>query len=92
MAPARQRFALTCSMVLPDGRWLSGTIQSDSPLREAAVRYSGAVNLLPLHCATANTFVLRALFRSFAADFRAHYQEDLVEKHPNRAKPVPQRQ
>jgi hypothetical protein len=67
-------------MRLPDGRHVSGRIESDSPIRDASVRYSGAVNLLPFRCRSANTLVLRALFRSFAEDLKAQYQEVSVEK------------
>lgn len=75
-----QKFRLTCSMQLADGRRVSARIESDSPIHDAHVRYSGAVNLLPFRCRQANSLVLRALFRSFAGDLRAEYQEVLVEK------------
>ena len=77
-----QKFALTCSMHLSDGRRVSGRIETDSPIRDASVRYSGAVHLLPFKCAAANSLVLRALFRSFAEDLKAQYQELLVERNP----------
>lgn len=67
-------------MQLTDGRRVSGRIESDSPIRDALVRYTGAVGVLPFRCQAANSLVLRALFRSFAADFRALYQEAIVEK------------
>ncbi len=67
-------------MHLADGRRVSGRIQTDSPIRDAAVRYSGDVHLLPFRCPAANSLVLRALFRSFAEDFNARYQEDMVER------------
>jgi hypothetical protein len=75
-----QRFALTCSMQLSDGRRVSGRIETDSPIRDASVRYSGAVHLLPFKCQAANSLVLRALFRSFAGDLKAQYQELMVER------------
>lgn len=67
-------------MLLTDGRRVSGRIETSSPIQDAAVRYSGAVNLLPFRCQSANSLVLRALFRSFAGDFKAEYQEVMVEK------------
>jgi len=67
-------------MHLKDGRRVSGRIESDSPLGDATVHYSGAVRLLPFRCSSANSLVLRALFRSFAEDLRAEYQEVMVEK------------
>lgn len=67
-------------MHLSDGRRVSGRIESHSPIEDALVRYSGAVNVLPFKCPAANSLVLRALFRSFAHDFNAQYQEILVEK------------
>jgi hypothetical protein len=76
----KQKFALTCSMRLADGRHVSGRIEADSPIKDASVRYSGATRLLPFRCPSANTLVLRALFRSFAEDLKAQYEEVLVEK------------
>ena len=67
-------------MQLADGRRVSGRIESDSPIQDALVRYTGAVKLLPFRCPAANSLVLRALFRSFAEDLKAEYQEVLVEK------------
>lgn len=67
-------------MQLADGRRVSGRIESDSPIGDAAVRYSGAVRLLPFRCPSANSLVLRALFRSFAEDLKAQYQEVMIEK------------
>jgi hypothetical protein len=78
--PRPQKFALTCSMRLPDGRHVSGRIEADSPIRDVSVRYTGAVNLLPFRCPSANTLVLRALFRSFAEDLKAQYEEVSIEK------------
>lgn len=75
-----QKFSLTCSMRLSDGRRVSGRIEGHSPISDAAVRYSGAVQLLPFRCPSANSLVLRALFRSFAEDFKAEYQEVMVDK------------
>ncbi|MHC1763722.1 MAG: hypothetical protein AB9869_05355 [Verrucomicrobiia bacterium] len=74
-------------MQLTDGRRVSGRIETDSPIRDAHVRYSGAVGVLPFKCEAANSLVLRALFRSFAEDLHAAYQEALVEKQqrPKRA-------
>jgi hypothetical protein len=74
-------------MQLADGRRVSGRIESDSPIRDAHVRYSGAVGVLPFRCQAANSLVLRALFRSFAEDLHAAYQEAIVEKEarPKRA-------
>lgn len=67
-------------MSLADGRRVSGRIETDSPIRDASVRYSGHTQLLPFRCEAANSLVLRALFRSFAEDFKAEYQEIFVEK------------
>jgi hypothetical protein len=67
-------------MHLADGRRVSGRIEADSPIRDASVRYSGHTQLLPFRCQAANSLVLRALFRSFAEDLKAQYQEVLVEK------------
>jgi hypothetical protein len=67
-------------MRLKDGRRVSGRIETDSPISDAPVHYSGAVRVLPFRCSSANSLVLRALFRSFAEDLRAEYQEMMVEK------------
>lgn len=74
-------------MQLADGRRVSGRIETDSPIRDAHVRYSGAVGVLPFKCEAANSLVLRALFRSFAEDLHAAYREAVVEKgqRPKRA-------
>jgi len=86
LEPPKQKFSLTCSMQLADGRRVSGRIQSDSPIRDASVRYSGAVKVLPFRCEAANSLVLRALFRSFAEDLKAQYEEIIVEKSLSRAR------
>jgi len=67
-------------MHLSDGRRVSGRIESTSPIKDATVRYSGELRLLPFRCPAANSLVLRALFRSFAEDLKAQYQEVMVEK------------
>ena len=66
---------LVCSLRFDDGEVVTAQIEAPSPHQVCPVVYSGAVERLPIRDATADTVWLRVLFRSFARELRAKYEE-----------------
>jgi len=67
-----------CRLFFRDGQIASGQIQAGSRYQEAPVLYSGAIERLPVRYETADSVLLRVMFRSFARELRARFEEELI--------------
>jgi hypothetical protein len=59
---------IICTLRLPDGSSVSGTVSVDTPQAEAAVVYSGDVGRLPTRFSESDIPTLKALFGNAARD------------------------
>jgi hypothetical protein len=73
----------TCSLRFADGKTAQAQIISSSPYQESAVRYAGHLNRLPALYPTANSVLLRAMFRSFARELLADFSEEQIGNWPD---------
>src|ERR1041385_6602644 len=68
-------FTLTCCLRFNDGQSVTAKINAKSRTEDVAVSYGGPVERLPLVQETANGIELRAYFKSFARELKAHFTE-----------------
>ena len=55
---------------------MTGVIQSPDPRQNCPVLYAGAVERLPYRFDSADSLLLRVLFRSFARELQARFEEE----------------
>ena len=67
-----------CTLLFSDGAVVTGEITAGSRYDECAIVYSGALERLPFLFETADFVFLRALFREYAQQLSAAYQEQLT--------------
>lgn len=67
-----------CTLCFLDGARVTAELRADSPYQDCPVTYSGALDRLPVALETASSVLLRAVFRSFARELRANFEEEVI--------------
>ncbi len=67
-----------CRLYFRDGQVASAQIEAGSRYQECTVIYRGATERLPVRYETADSVLLRVMFRSFARELRARFEEELI--------------
>ena len=65
----------TCTLKFSDGSFVSALINTVNDVALCPVLYAGAVERLPFQFEFADPLLLRVLFRSFARELKACYQQ-----------------
>jgi hypothetical protein len=81
-------FTQTCSLLFRDGTIITAQVTADTEIEDGSVWYSGPIERLPLHPATASACELRAYFSSFARELQARFTEDAKDDRMMRAREI----
>jgi hypothetical protein len=68
-----------CTLHFRNGESVTGMIQSAGLTETAGVTYVGAVEQLPFRVEMADRLLLRILFRSFARELNARFEEEQID-------------
>ena len=67
-----------CTLRFRDGASVAAQLTASSPYEDCSVKYSGAVDRLPVRFEFASSVLLNALFRSFARELRVSFEEEIL--------------